>query len=423
MRVSRMAAQLCAASLGTQCAILDRTFRTMVPASSARDQCASSICKLVKAVPDGAERCAATQQDGARRAVQVGAAYFYACHAELVEGIVPVQFNGSIEAYILVGPLLLAPPDALLTDKIIERLSCFHIPEGTVRQEIERIPVVEAKFLKSCLKALSELVSAASVESDSALPEADAGAEADDAQVVHRDLERAPRNSKGSTNSPTKQRFILARARLGNLVEVRQDVSELIWRTAKCRSSLDVARAAALHVVSALWGTALERDVSNLRIDTRNLGLPQLFKAETHRDILDWAVSVAARVARDSEVVSRETRTTLKKVQTHTRRCLSAKLSSADVAKALGMTARELERMLEDHLGISFRLFLTMERFSLARRLLRESRLTATQIAAEIGFTDQSNFTKTFVKLEGVTPIEYRTSSTRNTTSLESSQS
>jgi len=422
MRVSRMAAQLCAASLGTQCSILDRTFRTIDSACSAGDQCASSICKLVKAVPHGAERCASTQRDGARRAVQVGAAYFYACHAELVEGIVPVQSNGSIEAYVLVGPLLLAPADALLRDRIVEKLSCFHIPEGTVRQEIELIPIVEAKRLKSCLKALSELVSAASVECDTALPEAGAGVQVDDAQGAHQDLRRAPRHGKCPTTSSTKQRFILARARLGNLAEMRQDVSELIWCSAKCQASPDVARAAALQVVSALWRTALERDGSNPPIDTRDLALRQLFRAQTHRDILDWAVCVAARVARASEEVSRETRTTLKKVQTYTRSSLSGKLSSADAAKALGMTARELEGTLEHHLDISFRLFLTMERLAVARRLLRESRLTATQIATETGFTDQSNFTKTFVKLEGVTPIEYRLNTARNPASLDPSR-
>ena len=423
MRASRMAAELCAASLGTQCTVLDSTLNTIEPSPDAGERCASSICDLVKAVPQGAELCAAARQDGARRAVQLGAAYFYACHAELVEVIVPVQLDGSTVAYALIGPLFLAPVDAFLADEIVGKLACFHIPESSVRREIELIPVVEAERLKLCLNLLSELLSVASAEPDAALKEGGAGEEREGAPGVPVAPGHSYRHRKGpAASGPAKQRFVLARARLGNLAETRQDVGELLLQNAGWKCGADIVRAAALETVSALWRAALEEDGSNLRIDSRDLALSGLFKAQTYRDILDWTVAAARRVARDSTDVCRETKARLKKVQAHTNRSLAKRLSCDEVAQAVGVTARELEETLRDHFGIGFRLFLTMERLSLARKLLRESDLTATDIAARTGFTDQSNFTKSFVKLEGITPIQYRVNTTRNAASLDPGQ-
>lgn len=422
MRVSRIAAQLCASSLGVQCTVLDATLSEIEPSPDTGKRCTSSICELVKAVPQGAELCAAARQDGARRAVQLGAAYFYACHAELVEAIVPVQLDGSTVAYVLIGPLFLAPADAFLTDEIAGKLSCFHIPESSVRREIERIPVVEAERLKRCLNLLSELVSVASAEPDAALKEGDAGAARENTPAPPVSPGRSYRRRKGPASGPAKQRFILARARLGNLAETRQDVGELLLQNAGWQCGAEIARAAALQTVSVLWRAALEEDGSNLRIDSRDLALPGLFKAQTYRDILDWTVAAARRVARDSTAVCRETRARLKKVQAHTHRSLARELSCEEVARAVGVTARELEGTLQDHFGIGFRLFLTMERISLARKLLRESDLTATEIAARTGFTDQSNFTKSFVKIEGITPIQYRVNTARNSASLDPGQ-
>jgi AraC-like DNA-binding protein/ligand-binding sensor protein len=416
---STMAAQLCAASLGTQCTILDRTFSAIEPTFDATMRGASSICELVKAVTQGAERCAVARQDGARRAVQLGAAYFYACHAELVEGIVPVQLDGNIAGYVLIGPVFLAPADALLTDKIVERLSCFQIPEGTVKTEIKLIPVVDAERFKRCLNLLSELVSAPSAPFDTALREADASEAMDDDPGDVTPTEYSHRHRRGPTRGPGKERFILARARLGNLAEMRHDVGELLLRAADGHRSADIVRAAALQTVSALWRAALDKEGSNLRIDSRNLALSRLFKAQTHRDILDWTVAVARRLARDSAGASCETRARLKKAQTYARRHVTKKLTCKDVAQTVGMTARELGRTLQDHLGMSFRLFLSMERLSVACRLLRESDLTATEIAAKTGFSDQSNFTKTFVKFEGITPIQYRVNSARTASRLK----
>jgi len=398
------AAKLCAASLGTHCVLLDDAFLT-IETFTGGDRRVGSLCEEIKAAPDGAARCSAARQAGAIRAIQLGGAYFYACHAELVEAIVPVQRDGAILGYVLVGPVLLKPADPLLTDKIAEKLSFFDISENTVERAVDLIPLVEPERLKQTVDLLGALLTASSTDSATA-PQDDDTTEAQDevsASVPARAGQRGLRRTVA--DGSVKERLVLARLRLDSSAEVRQDIHELVLHRAQRHPSVDVERAAALETVSALWRTVLEETDGSVRPHARDFGLEGLFKAQSVGAVLDWAVDAAKRV---SMTLPPEVNSVLKDIQKYIRGSPGGKLSCAQVARAVGMDSRRLTRMMQRHLGISLKEYLIMERLTVARKLLRESNLTATEVAAQIGFGDQSNFTKVFQKYEGVTPIQYR---------------
>jgi len=406
--VLRTAAKLCAASLGAQTTILDHTL-CAIETFSKDEPPVESICDLIKAGPDGAARCIADRRRGARRAVQLGGCYFYPCHAELVEAILPFELDGAIFAYLLTGPFFLAPTDALLKGKIVEKLSPFHIPAKTIGEKIELIPVVAGDPLRSSMNLLSELVSASLGGQQIAPAEYNAAETSQEVTLAHATRAHARARARRAGDSLVKQQFVIARARLGNVAEMRQEIHEVTLRRAQRRPTADIVRTAVLETVSALWRSALEKDDRAVRIDPGNLAFSELFDARNITDILDWATRTARRIGCDSGVIPRDARLLLRKVQTYTRGRLGGKLSCAELAEAMGADPRKLDRMFQRHLGMSCRQYITMERLTAARRLLRESELTASAIAARTGFSDQSNFTKLFVNVEGITPIEYRT--------------
>ena len=164
-------------------------------------------------------------------------------------------------------------------------------------------------------------------------------------------------------------------------------------------------RAAALEALSALWRTELEETNGTVRPRARDFGLTELFKAQSVSAILDWAAGAAKRAAAP---IPPEAKSALRSVRKYVGRSLGGKLSCAEVARATALDSGDLQTMVQRHLGISFREYLVLERLTAARKLLRQSKMTATEIAAKTGFSDQSNFTKVFQKHEGVTPIQYR---------------
>jgi len=84
----------------------------------------------------------------------------------------------------------------------------------------------------------------------------------------------------------------------------------------------------------------------------------------------------------------------------------------ADVAKRLGMTARSLQRRLQDE-GVSFQTLRDDTRRTLADRYLGEN-LSLSEISFLLGFSEPSAFFRAFKRWTGLTPIERRASLMRN---------
>jgi AraC-like DNA-binding protein len=81
--------------------------------------------------------------------------------------------------------------------------------------------------------------------------------------------------------------------------------------------------------------------------------------------------------------------------------------SMADVARELGVTARTLRRRLLDE-NLSFSQVFDQLRSELAIKYLTSSHFTTDDIAMLLGFSDASNFRKSFRRWTGKNPNEYR---------------
>ena len=80
----------------------------------------------------------------------------------------------------------------------------------------------------------------------------------------------------------------------------------------------------------------------------------------------------------------------------------------ADMAKLLNTSERTLKRRLHQE-GTSFRSISNAVRHTKAEQLIGEGRMTMTEIAAELGFSDLSSFSQAFKRWSGVAPTASRT--------------
>lgn len=79
----------------------------------------------------------------------------------------------------------------------------------------------------------------------------------------------------------------------------------------------------------------------------------------------------------------------------------------ADVAAALGMSVRSLQRRLGEH-GVSYLSLVQEVRAELSQAYLLEARYSVTEIAFRLGFDDASAFSRAFRRWTGLSPSEYR---------------
>lgn len=85
----------------------------------------------------------------------------------------------------------------------------------------------------------------------------------------------------------------------------------------------------------------------------------------------------------------------------------SKRCSAIEVAGLLDMHRRTLNRRLKRG-GLGFRTMTNEVRFEIARQLLEDTQVSLTEIAAVLGYSEASAFTRAFRRWSGQTPISWR---------------
>lgn len=99
---------------------------------------------------------------------------------------------------------------------------------------------------------------------------------------------------------------------------------------------------------------------------------------------------------------------TLHKAINYLRENLSAKVTLEDVAAHVRLSRSYLSMLFKAELGSTFTDYLNNMRIEKSKELLQDPALSLADIAALIGYSDQSYFTKKFVQLVGMSPGRYR---------------
>lgn len=85
----------------------------------------------------------------------------------------------------------------------------------------------------------------------------------------------------------------------------------------------------------------------------------------------------------------------------------AAPYSLEDMARLMNTSARTLKRRLQEE-GTTFRVLLAESRGAMAETLLGDARLTLTDVAERLGFSDLSSFSQAFKRWYGVAPGAFR---------------
>ena len=87
---------------------------------------------------------------------------------------------------------------------------------------------------------------------------------------------------------------------------------------------------------------------------------------------------------------------------------LSRDLHLADLANLVQMSPYYFSRLFKQSIGVTTHQYVIQCRIEKAKQLLKTQDLSLTYISQQVGFHDQSHFSKTFCKIVGLTPKKYR---------------
>ncbi|WP_406631351.1 helix-turn-helix domain-containing protein [Amycolatopsis sp. WGS_07] len=113
---------------------------------------------------------------------------------------------------------------------------------------------------------------------------------------------------------------------------------------------------------------------------------------------------------RSAEAVPKRENERMRAVVTAMRERLAEPVTLADLADEVHLSVYHLVRVFKEATGVTPYRYLTRLRIDEAKRLLRDTDLTLSQIAARCGFADPAVLSKAFLRETGVRPSAYRDS-------------
>ena len=87
---------------------------------------------------------------------------------------------------------------------------------------------------------------------------------------------------------------------------------------------------------------------------------------------------------------------------------VSTNISLDSVAEYVYLSPSYFSRLFKKEMGINFIDYLNKVRIEESKKYLTDLKISLSDIAHTVGFTDQSYYTKVFKKIEGISPGQYR---------------
>jgi len=222
-----------------------------------------------------------------------------------------------------------------------------------------------------------------------------------------------PMAGKSNLNLPPYQREgeLISRVRLGDRVGAREIINELLGEVLFDHpSNPEILKVKILELVTVLSRAAVEagadlEDILGLRYKLVN----ELASIQDQDELCRWIVRVMDRLL-DGIYRSKSLRPEghLKKALDYVNSNFAEPLSLRKVASQAFMSPFHFSHILKEEMGLTFVEYLTRVRIRRAKQLLLSTNRSISRIALDVGYRDQSYFTKVFRKVEGITPTDFR---------------
>ncbi len=350
-----------------------------------------------------------------------GEAYISRCEFDVIRIAVPILEENRMIGGIILRPILLRSPD-MIPLEVLQKI--FNSGNGSLSQlkrDYRSIPVwTEAKMYQATHR-LFELAESISTPNLNLLRHIQSiqKQQAKIAEEIHKYKSVGEVENKRLLNliSYDIEKELIRRVRLGDRTGAKEILNKLLGIVLlKDPIRVDLLKAHILELVVVLTRVAVEEggnleDILGMKYNF----VVELYNIQGQEEICYWIVRVLDRII-DNIYTTRNDYNyeIIEKALRYIDENSALPLTLEDVASHVALSPYHFAHLIKKELGFTFVDYLTRVRVEKAKRLLRQSDQNITQIAFEVGYPDQSYFTKVFKRIEETTPKLYRQSFMKN---------
>lgn len=371
----------------------------------------SSYCRCFKRFLPPDDSCEKLHMNASRKAIGLGEAYIFSCHANLNHIVFPLIYKSNFLGSILVGPFLMDTPDSTLVTGLSRKYSIPTEELFNLYDELGSIQVILPETVKYLSRLLYFLFSGLIVDAKEVLK-----------QNQEKILQQSRINESiqmyktgGAVLSDTYpydlEKALITKVKTGAKQEAKGILNELLGYVLFSEGSgLDTVKARASELTTLLSRAVIEGGASTDTVLKLNNQFLMNFQKIDSLDALCLKLQETVETFTDSMFsgIPSSGSQTMKKAVQYITQHYSENLTLEEVAGAVHLNPSYFSTYFKQSAGLSFKEYLNMVRVEESKRLLTNTEYSIIDIAVATGFENQSYFSKVFKKYTGLTPRQFR---------------
>ena len=188
--------------------------------------------------------------------------------------------------------------------------------------------------------------------------------------------------------------------------DIAQKIVDVVWYE-EC-SDIERTRSKFGQIVSYLYSKYIESGFEDLDERTVSVKVNAIESADGRQVMCDAFFDAVRLMYRNKGATASRENALIKRMQDVLSDCYAEQITLADIASRLNVSYTYISNMINREMSMTFNHYLKDLRVQASKPFLRDTSMSIAEIAAKVGFADQSHFSKSFKSICGLTPTKYR---------------
>jgi two-component system response regulator YesN len=376
--------------------------------------CNPKFCQIVRSSSAGLRRCSKERRQSLKIAIETGQSYISLCHSGIVLVCVPVMDKDKPLGGMFFGKCLWEPVTTIMAEDIKRRLMGIHTDKRKLTAAIKALPVIQGRQIQKIAEFLFDLLYEIGGFDPRVIRWRQQRSE-QQSQIGEFIQERKKLGTKWEYPLES-ERELMGKVKIGDRTGAKEILNSILGTILFHNpGDLGVLKARLLELLSMLSRSAVEGGVDiNVMLRKNLTFVDKVMQINDQGDLCAW-ISTALNEFIELVYSSQDARkvTQIRPAINYIDANYDKPIGLADVAKASYMSISRLAHIFKEQMGITLIDYLTSVRVERAKQLLLATTQNCTEICFQAGFNNQSYFTRTFKRLVGMTPRQFRVKNLR----------
>ncbi len=376
--------------------------------------CEPMFCQIVRRHIAGLKRCNKERRRSLKIAIETGQSYISICHAGIVLVCVPVMDKDKALGGMFFGKCLWEPVTAILVEDIQKRLKGICRDKKKLVAAMRKLPIIPGRKIHKAAEFLFDLLYEVG---------------GFDSRVIRWRRQRSEQQSQiGEFIQERKklgtewryplesERELLGKVKIGDRTGAKEILNSILGTILFLNpGELGILKARLLELLSILSRAAVEGGVDIDVMLEKNLAyVNKVMQIDEQGDLCAW-ISTALNDFIELVYSSQDARkvTQISPAINYVDANYDKPITLAEIARASHLSGSRLAHIFKEQTGITIIDYLTSVRIERAKQLLLATDQNCTEICFQVGYNNQSYFTRTFKELVGMTPLQFRAKNRR----------